>query len=179
MSNASSLNPGIKWGLVAGVVAVLVNIIMWQANREMFFSFILGLIIAIVFVVFSVLAGIEKKRKQGGFIEFKQALQPVFLTFVIGGLFAVTCTYVFYNFVDPTIQAQAKKYALATTDRVLHSLGMPEDQIDEQMDGIRELDYSMGPGKAILTYFSLLIRYFVLAAIVAVCIRNKRTAKLS
>jgi hypothetical protein len=176
MSSEYMSNPGIKWGLIAGAAAVFVNISAWDSSRELFFSFLLGLIVAVVLVIFSVLAGLEKKRQLGGVIEFKQALQPVFLTFVIGGLFAVGCTYVYYNFVDPTVQAQAKKYALATTDRVLHSLGMPEDQIDAQMDGVRDLDYSMGPGKTVLTYFSLLIRYFVLAAIVAVCIRNKRKA---
>ncbi|SFD49577.1 Protein of unknown function [Chitinophaga sp. CF118] len=175
MSNASSLNPGIKWGVIAGVIAVLVNIIFWQSDRELFFSFVLGLVIAVVFVLFSVLAGLEMKRRLKGEIEFKQALKPVFLTFVIGGLFATGCTYVFYNYVDPTIYEQARKYALITTDRLAHSFGLPQDQIDEQMDGIKELDFYMGPGKAILTYFSLLIRYFVLAAIVAVCIRKKPT----
>jgi uncharacterized protein YacL len=168
-------NPGIKWGIIAGIVAILVNIIMWNTSHEMFFSFVHGVIIAVVFIVFSVLAGLEKRRSQGGVIEFKQALQPIFLTFVIGGLFAGICTFVFNNYVDPTYQQQAQKYDVATTDRVLHSLGMPEEQISEQVDGIKELDYEMGPGKAILTYFSLLIRYFVLAAIVAICIRNKRT----
>jgi hypothetical protein len=169
-------NPGIKWGLIAGAAAVFVNMSAWDTSREMFFSFLLGLIIAIVFIFFSVLAGLEKKRRLGGQIEFKQALNPVFLTFVIGGLFAVGTTYAYTNFVDPTFQEQAKHYAIVLTERMAHSFGMPEEQIDEQIEGIKQLDYSMGPGKAVLTYLSLLIRYFVLAAIVAVCIRNKRTA---
>jgi len=173
------INPGLKWGLIAGAAAVFVNISVWDSSREMYFSFLLGLIIAIVLIIFSVLAGLERKRQLGGLIEFKQALQPVFLTFVIGGLFAVSSTFVYSNYVDPTFQAQAKHYAIVLTERMAHSFGMPEDQIDEQIEGIKQLDYSMGPGKAILTYFSLLIRYFVLAAIVAVCIRNKRKAKLS
>ena len=170
------INPGIKWGLIAGAAAVFVNMSIWDSSREMYFSFLLGLIVALVFVVFSVLAGLEKKRKLGGQIEFKQALQPVFLTFVIGGLFAVGCTYAYTNFVDPTFQEQAKHYAIVLTERMANSFGMPQEQIDEQIEGIKQLDYSLSPGKAVLTYFSLLIRYFVLAAIVAVCIRNKRTA---
>jgi hypothetical protein len=100
----------------------------------------------------------------------------VFLTFVIGGLIAVICTYVFYNFVDPTIPEQAKQHAIATADRTLHWAHMPEDDIEKQLDDIRKQDYHMPPQGIILTYFSLVIRYFVLAAIVSVCIRKKRTA---
>lgn len=170
------INPGFKWGLIAGAATVFVNISVWDTSREMYFSFLLGLIVALVLVFFSVLAGLEKKRKQGGLITFKQALQPVFLTFVIGGLFGVGCTYAYTNFVDPTFQEQAKHYAIVLTERMAHSFGMPQDQIDEQIEGIKKLDYSLTPGKAFLSYLSLLIRYFILAVIVAVCIRNKRTA---
>ena len=74
-------NPGIKWGIIAGVVAILVNIIVWQVSHELFFSFVLGMILLVVFVLFSVLAGLQQKRALGGFIDFKQALKPVFLTF--------------------------------------------------------------------------------------------------
>ncbi|GAA3913470.1 DUF4199 family protein [Chitinophaga oryziterrae] len=168
-------NPGIKWGLIAGAVAILVNIIVWQLSHELFFSFVLGMILLAVFVIFSVFAGLQQKRALGGFIDFKQALKPVFLTFVIGGLMAVICTYVFYNFVDPTIPDQAKQHAVATADRTLHWAHMPEDDIDKQLDEIRKQDYHMPATGIILTYFSLVIRYFVLAAIVSVCIRKKRT----
>jgi hypothetical protein len=133
------------------------------------------MILLAVFVIFSVLAGLQQKRALGGFIDFKQALKPVFLTFVIGGLMAVLCTYVFYNFVDPTIPDQAKQHAIGTADRTLHWAHMPEDDIDKQLDEIRKQDFHMPATGIILTYFSLLIRYFVLAAIVSVCIRKKRT----
>ena len=175
MSNASTLNPGIKWGLIAGVAGVLANIAVWTSSREMFFSFVMGLITAGIFTVFSVLAGLEKKRAQKGIISFKEALQPVFLTFVIAGLLLAIYTYVVYNFIDPTVPAQAKQYAISTTDRMLHALGMPEDDIEKEIDDIRQHDFSMTPGGTLLTYFSLLIRYFVLAAIVSVIIRKKRT----
>lgn len=173
---SKNFNPGIKWGIIAGIVSILLNIIFWVSSREIFFGFVPPFVIAFVFSVAAVLAGIEKKKAQGGQITFKEVLQPVFLTFVIGGLFAGICTYVFYNFVDPTIPEQAKQHAIATTDRMLHSLGVPEDDIDKQLDGLKELEYDMKPGKALLTYFALLIRYFVLAAIISVILRNKRSA---
>jgi hypothetical protein len=168
-------NPGIKWGLIAGVVAILVNIIVWKVSHEAFFNFILGMILLVVFVIFSIFAGLEQKRALGGFIDFKQALKPVFLTFVIGGLMAVLCTYVFYNFVDPAIPDMAKQHELIRVEKGLQWAKMPEDDIQKQLDDIRKQDYHMPATGIILTYFSLLIRYFVIAAIVSICIRKKRT----
>lgn len=173
MNNRSYLNPGIKWGLIAGLVAVIVSVIMWVTNREMFFSITLGFIMLCLFIIFSVLAGLDKKRQLGGYISFKQALQPVFLTFVIGALIVTIYNYITYNFIDPTAADQMKQYTVATLEKMLYRLGMPEDQLEEQLDSIRQQDFHMGPAQSFLNYLSLLIRYFIVAAIVSLAIRKK------
>src|ERR1051325_433431 len=103
MSNASSLNPGIKWGLTVGVAVISVHILTWELNREFFFGFVKTFIIVILCMIGAAIAVLGRKRELNGQLTFKEALKSSYLVFVIGALFAILCGYVFSHFVDTTI----------------------------------------------------------------------------
>jgi ABC-type antimicrobial peptide transport system permease subunit len=141
---------------------------------EKMFSFWLIIVFVILFILFGVLAGLERKKTLGGYMSFKEGLQAVFLAFVIGSLITTIYSYILYNFLDPTLPDQLKHYSLETTESWMRKFKAPQDQIDEQLDKVAAQDFSMTLGKTVLNYLQGLIFYFVVAAIISLIIRKKR-----
>lgn len=167
-------NPGLKWGLISGLASVLLSVCIWVLAPSMMFSLWMILIFVVLFILFGVLAGLERKKALGGFMNFKQGLQVVFLTFVIGAFIAAIYTYVLYNFLDPSLPDQMKHYSLETTEKWMRKFNAPQEQIDEQLDKVAAQDFNMGLGKSMLNYLQQLIFHFIIAAIIALIIRKKR-----
>ena len=167
-------NPGFKWGIISGLASVLLSLGIWVLIPEMMFSFWLIILFVILFILFGVLAGLEKKKELGGYMSFKEGLQAVFLAFVIGSLITSIYSYILYNYLDPSLPDQLKHYSLETTEKWMRKFKAPQEQIDEQLDKVAAQDFAMSAGKIFISYLQQLIAYFVFAAIISLIIRKKR-----
>lgn len=167
-------NPGIKWGIISGLASVLLSVGIWVLAPEMMFSFWLIILSVVLFILFGVLAGLERKKALGGYMSFKEGLQPVFLSFVIGSLIISIYSYILYNYLEPTMPDQLKHYSLESTEKWMKKFKAPQEQIDEQLDKVAAQDFTMTLGKTAMTYLQGLIFYFVVAAIISLIIRKKR-----
>jgi len=175
MSNASSLNPGIKWGLTAGVAAISVHILTWELNREFFFGFVKTFIITLLILIGAVVAVLGRKRELGGQITFKEALKSAYLVFVIGGLFMIGSAFVYSHYVDPTIPQQQQKHDIEASERGWRALGREESAIEKEKEEMLKKDYSMSASAAFMTYLNLIILYFLPAVIIAFVLKSRKS----
>jgi hypothetical protein len=171
MSNATYPNPGLKWGLIAGLAFLIINVSALIGYPDFYFSSTLRIVNILVIIIPGILAGLERKRLQGGYITFKSAIQAVFTTYVIGSLIISIYSFVSYKMMSPALQARTLQSADAMTRSILHAFGVPDKELDSEM-----ANYHMAPptiGATIFGWFQYVIRYFVAAAIISVCIRKK------
>jgi hypothetical protein len=179
MSNASYPNPGIKWGLITSVVIVLTGIALYYTDQQTLFSLKFNFIQLFICAVTGLLAGLEQKKKAGGYIGFKEALQPVFITFVIGTLVGTLFMYIIANYVDPGLPARMKAAdlkALEQMEAAQKAAGINDSRLGEQLTQLKQQDYSLTLVASILSYLTGLFLDFIIAAILAVVIRKKQIA---
>ncbi|HSI90098.1 MAG TPA: DUF4199 domain-containing protein [Adhaeribacter sp.] len=129
---------GLKYGLITGLVSsvlALVNFISGSFD-QIWLMFGIGLAVYIAAIVF---AHREFKTKNAGFMTYGQGVMigtvTVFIAGVIGGIFS----YVYIEFVDPSILDQMKDMQIGMMER----FGLPDDQMDEAIARI-ERDTTAG-----------------------------------
>jgi uncharacterized membrane protein (DUF106 family) len=166
-------NPGLKWGLVGGIVLILLNVLTYVAGPAVLFAWWNSVIQLAVFIVFAVLAGKEKKKQLGGYISFKEALQPVFTTFIIGTAIITIYQYILYKYIDPQLVDALKQNLLESTERWMHRFKAPQEEIDKQLDELAKTDFNVGLAKSFMDFLKGIIFYFVVAVIISLIIRKK------
>ncbi|WP_212003490.1 DUF4199 domain-containing protein [Chitinophaga sp. HK235] len=168
-----SSNPGIKWGIVSGLVLILLNVISWVAGSDVLFAWWNGVCQLVLFIVFGVLAGKERKKQIGGYIGFKELIKPVFTTFVIGLLMVSVYQFILYKLIDPHLSETLKEHTLGMTERILTRMKAPQEEIDKQLDSINATDFSVTIAKSLMDYLKSVTFYFAISAIISLILRKK------
>ncbi|MCW3466799.1 DUF4199 domain-containing protein [Chitinophaga nivalis] len=166
-------NPGIKWGIISGLVLIFLNVISWVAGSSILFAWWNSIIQLLIFAFFGILAGIEAKKAAGGFISFKDVLKPVFITFIIGTLMITLYQYVLYKFIDPSLVDALKHHIMQATESTLRMMKAPQDEIDKQLDELNGTDFNVGLSKSFMDFLKGIIFYFVISVIIALIVRKK------
>lgn len=166
-------NPGLKWGLVGGIILVFLNVLTYIAGPTILFSWWNSVIQLAVFIVIAVLAGKERKKQLGGYISFKEALQPVFTAFIIGTAIITVYQYILYKYIDPHLVDALKQNLLESTEKWMHKFKAPQEEIDKQLDELAKTDFNVGLAKSFMDFLKGIIFYFAVAAIISLIIRKK------
>lgn len=167
-------NPGIKWGIAGGIILVFLNVITLIAGPSVLFSWWNSILQLAVFIVIALMAGREQKKELGGYINFKEALKPIFTTFIIGTAIITIYQYILYKYIDPQLVDALKQNLLDSTAKWMHRFRAPQDEIDKQLDELSKTDFNVGFAKSFMDFLKGIIFYFVVAAVLSMIIRKKR-----
>lgn len=163
-------NPVIKYGILGGVVYVLLTTILY----EMGISFLTGYwrivpFAAICFI--AIYAAIEQKKTQGGYITFTQALFTVFLCFLIIELFWVIYMILLYHVIDPDLAAKVKVLVLEKLQGLEAKLG--KDMLNKYMGKVSNRNFSFNVKNALIDYGVWAVIYFAISLIAAAILRKE------
>ena len=167
-------NPGVKWGIAGGVILVFLNVITYIAGAAVLFSWWNSVLQLAVFIAIAVMAGREKKKALGGYINFKDALKPVFTTFIIGTAIITIYQYILYKYIDPQLVDALKQNLLESTAKWMHRFRAPQEEIDKQLDELSKTNFNVGFAKSFMDFLKGIIFYFAVSAILSLIIRKKR-----
>lgn len=174
-------NQGILNGLYLGLTSVVVNLLMYLVNVDLYLNWWVQLTLSMVLTIFFMTrAGILTRREQNGFLTFKNALQPTFLTYAIGALIGTIFIYVMYHYVDTSLVELTKEKAMEQTEKMMSAFGAGQEDIDKTIEGMEDQNFETGIGKTLLQYAFGLIFGFILALIISAIIkRNPPEAAVS
>lgn len=167
-------NHGVQNGLFAGLVGVVLYLLYWFINPDLLFNMTLGLIVGLgVYAYFMWRAGSATKEDNSGYLTFKQALKPTFLTFVVGSLIAVIFTYVLYNFIDPTLNDMLQEKSIEMAEKAAKMFGADDEALEQIREQVEAKGVSMSIGQIIQQYLvGLIFPGFILALIVSAIVKK-------
>lgn len=164
------IREGVKIGLINGAIALLLMYGSYFAGLDAFVTtqFIARFIpyMMIILIVY----GLQLRKRNGGYLAFKEGLQYSFMSYVIVAVLVAIGTYILFNLVDKNL---TQKSFDVSVER-LTKMGMKEEELERAIGkkGEQKTDFStifLGTGMG-------LIWDFIASLIVTVIIRREKPA---
>jgi len=135
----------VSYGIVLGVISIVITTLIYALNIELFGSWWLGLVIlAINLVIYCILLSKTKKQLNNDY-SFKQAFTTFFIAMLIGASISTLYNLVLFNFVDPAAKETIQEISVKSTVSMMERFGAPESEIEKAIEKVRETDnFSIG-----------------------------------
>lgn len=163
-------NPSVKYGLLGAGVLIVFYLLLWVLDPMYYFKF--GLLSFFITVYFLYLAVKEERIFGDGFISFAGAFKTSFITVVIMSAITLVFGILLFKVIDPGLSDVQKQFSIEFTQWWLNTLGAGE-MAEEVLDQIEEQDHSISVGRMIFGYFTGLIWWAIVSAIVALIMKRK------
>ena len=170
--NAPSSNTGLSYGLIAGLVIVVITLLQYLGGLDMYMSPI-GFVSYLVVTTMAVLAALKVRKENEGFLEFKDALRITFTVFALALFLQTIFNYVLFNFIDTAFKEAVSQEALNKTEQWLKKMGRPDDEIDKVIDQQSKVD-PFTFGRVLLGYGITCIIAFLFCLLISVIVRKKK-----
>jgi hypothetical protein len=142
MENKADYSIGLRFGLIAFLiysVLLFLRYNFFSGNPLTFgiFVFVSYLVILTIFFF----AGLYRKKQEGGFAEFKEVFQSIFIAIVIAELGYLLFNFIYLKFIDPNFFETFKQ----NTRTFLENAKQPDEVIDKQMEKFKDMDEQLKP----------------------------------
>lgn len=122
----------LNYGVLLGILAVILGVVMYVTNAYLNPSFIysvIGFLLLVVVITYGIKA---YKQENGGFLNLSEALKVGIGIAVIGGLISAIWSYVLMTYIEPDFMAQTME---VTQNKMMETNpNMSEDQIEAAME---------------------------------------------
>lgn len=165
-------NNGLKYGILAGLGAIAVSLGFYLVEEKMIFS-VAGYVGWAIYLYCMYKATVDERAEMGGFMTFKEALKPAFLTFVVASFIYFVFYYVLFNFIDPNLAELQKEIAMESMQGMGGLMG--EETLENMMEEMEKQDFQVGIGTVSLSYaISLIFPGFIFALIIALIAKKEQ-----
>jgi hypothetical protein len=162
------IREGVKIGLINCAIALLLMYGSYFAGMDAFVNeqFISKFIPYMMIIL--IIYGFQLRKRNGGYLAFKEGLQYSFMSYVIVALLMAIGTYVLFNIIDKELTRKVYDAMMIK----MTSMGMKPEELEkvmgkreDQQTGVRTIFFGTGTG---------LIWDFVISLIVAIIIRREK-----
>lgn len=133
MNQSSDLSYGVKWGLIIGVayIGLLYARYASAASHPILMS-LLTLVGFVIVVGLLVACGVGLRKKNGGYLEVKEAFKVLFLAVLIYEMCYSVFSFIYLKYVDPNFFMAFRDNMVA----LMKQSGQPQAKIDEISKGV-------------------------------------------
>lgn len=130
----------VKFGLIVGVIAVLITSTMYAVNLNLFAEWWIGILNIIIYTALGIYAMIQTKKELNGVYSFKDAFTTYFVYAVIGILISVSFNVILFNFIDPGAKETLKEISMEAAVSVMKKFGTPADAMKKAVEDMSNTD---------------------------------------
>ena len=168
VSQVNFIREGVKIGIINGALALLIMYITYFVDLDTFVNcqFITAFIPYMIIIL--IIYGFYIRRKNGNYLNFKDALQYTFMSYVIAAVIVAIGTYILYNLVDKDLTQKSFDLTVEKTRSFMESIKVDPKQIDKELDSMNRKDTTfknifLGVGLSLIWDFikSLLISLII------------------
>jgi len=133
------VNHPVRYGLYAGGILVLLNLVIYFIDKTLLAS-VSSLIEFAVVIFFMTKAVSVLKADLGGFVSFKDAFKPAWLTFILATTITVLYTFILMNYIDPGLKDVIKEMQIDAFEQASEWLKISEPDKEVMLASIENSD---------------------------------------
>jgi membrane protein YqaA with SNARE-associated domain len=117
-------------------------------------------------------SGADKRTELGGYISWKEALTPTWLTAVVSSFLGTIFNWILVRFIDPSLQEKQREQAIKMTEKMRSWIG--DAETEKKLEELETQDFA-SIGNYILVFFMAILFYFVIASLVSLILKKKKS----
>lgn len=165
----------LKNGAIWGAINIVIFLVTWYIMPSLMSSYWYAGLTILVGIALAVFFCLDLRKKAGGYWTFGEALWPIFAMFLTAMALVFVFTIVFGKFIDTTYPEKMKELSLQSSEKMMRSMGMSDDDLNKAMAGASEsLDKQFSPtiAQAVQGFGIAAILYFIGALIFALIFKK-------
>ena len=131
---------GITFGVISGVVSILITTLIYTFNIKLFTSFWTGLISILFYIGISIVLLLKTKKQLNGIFPFKQAFTTYFICAVVGILISLVFNIVLFNYIDPSAKETIKEMSIKYAVEMMQKFNAPSEAISKAVTDMQAND---------------------------------------
>jgi hypothetical protein len=163
------------YGAIMSVCTVLLTLATYKLSIATLVTVKFALFAFLVGATITVIAGIDFRKKCGGYLEYSRALIYCFTVMAIAGFLSTIFNEVYYNLVNPAFGEEFTEAFADNLEGILRFFNASDDAIDESVEELRaETPKQFTPGGLALGYVKGLIAYAIVSLIIAIFVKKNK-----
>ena len=162
----------LKYGIFLGVITVVFSASLFLIDYKLLQNSFYAFIPFIITVVILFVAGFELRKKNDGYLTFKNALLSTFIIYAIAAIITMIYTILQYNVFAPEVAEELQKESLNQQVALWESLGMSDEEIDKAAADAQTRNI-FSPVWQLVALAGNLVFGFVISLIVAAIVKKK------
>jgi Protein of unknown function (DUF4199)/Transmembrane exosortase (Exosortase_EpsH) len=130
----------INYGIIIGVVSILITTLMYVIDIKLFTAWWIGLLSMAFYIIIYCLLLSKTKRELKGSFSFKEAFTTFFIASVIGIVLSVAFNIILFNFIDPDLKVTLKEMTIKYTSEMMQKFGAPTAEINKAVTEMEKGD---------------------------------------
>ncbi|WP_395045845.1 DUF4199 domain-containing protein [Flavobacterium sp.] len=131
---------GITYGIITGVLSVLITTLIYVIDLKLFTSTWLGFLSIAVYIIIGVVLLSKTRKEFKGSLAFKDAFTTYFISAVIGIMISVVFNIILFNYIDPAAKETIKELTMKYTVEMLQKFDTPASAINDTIKSLEEND---------------------------------------
>ena len=172
----SNKSNSINLGLYLGATLAAIVVLIYTVNLDFMVEWWLSIALLIVVIAFGVVAVIQAKNNNSGFLSFKGAFVNYFLTIAVGTAISAVVGIVIFNVVDPEAATHLNEQILLKSKQMMEGFGMPQEAMATALDEASKKD-NFSIGSQLQSYVFSLALYAIIGLIVALIVKKTNTSE--
>lgn len=136
---------GVTFGIVTGVVSILITSLIYIIDLKLFTAWWLGIINIIIYISIGVYLMVKTKKELNGVFPFKDAFTTYFISAVIGILLSVAFNIILFNYIDPGAKDTIRELTIKFAVEMMEKFNTPKEAVDQAIRDMQANDqFSVG-----------------------------------
>ncbi len=120
----------LKYGLILGAISVIIGLMLYSMDMHYQQDWKVGIISMVIMITIIVMAQLQFKKDNGGYISLGEALKIGIGLSLVAGIIGVIYNQILGNVIDPDMMQKAIEYQR----QKMEAGGMTQTEIDQAME---------------------------------------------
>lgn len=125
---------GITFGIITGVISILITGFIYLVNIKLFTAWWLGLGSIAIYLGIGIYLLIKTRKELGGVFSFKDAFTTYFISAVVGIAISVVFNILLFNFIDPSLKDTVQELSIESAVEMMRKFGTPTSEIKKAVE---------------------------------------------
>lgn len=129
---------GINYGIISGVIGILVTAIMYAVDLSLFVNVWVGLGVLLIYIIIGCMLLSKTKKDLKGIFSFKEAFTTYFISALIGIVLSTLFSFLLFNVIDTEAREKVSELLIKSQVEMLEKFNTPASAINETVAKLEE-----------------------------------------